>query len=83
MGAAAHWGQRMRPSSGLVNEGKRRVRAGERPFWASNGASESPEGSSHNLWVGSDRRRRQGVCAGLDEEAGVGCGKWAGYSLTV
>jgi len=83
MGAAVHWEQRMRPSLGLVNEGERRVRVGERPFRASNGESEAARGSSPGLWVGSNRRRRKRVCAGLDERVGVGYGKRAGYQLTV
>lgn len=54
-----------------------------RPCRALDGESASPKEVRDGLLVGSDQRRRKGVCAGLDEEAGVGGWKRAGYPLMV
>jgi len=70
----------MYPRWGLVNE---RELSGREQKRAPDEERESPQGSSHDLGVGSERRRRKGVCSRLVERVGVGCGKRAGYQLTV
>jgi len=60
----------MRLRRGLVNE---RERSGRQHKQAPDEERGSPEGSSHNLGVGSERRQRTGVFAGLGVRVGVPC----------
>jgi hypothetical protein len=62
-------GENARPLWGLVNE---RERPGREQKRALDAEGELPERVSCGLWVGSEGKRRKGVCARLDGRAG----KW-------